>query len=81
MTCQVLFSLKHNNDKNISKCCLLPLLLVLYERTLVSHYSYSQIFKVLAVSKLILTLVLLNLDMPCFGNSVEPEQLASEEAN
>ena len=28
-----------------------------------------------------LTLVLLNLDIPCFANSVDPDQLASEEAN
>ena len=28
-----------------------------------------------------LTLVLLSLDIPCFGNSVDPDQLASEEAN
>ena len=28
-----------------------------------------------------LTLVLLNLDIPCFTNSVDPDQLASEEAN
>ena len=28
-----------------------------------------------------LTLVLLNLDMPCFGNSVDPDQLAAEEAD
>ena len=29
----------------------------------------------------ILTLVLLNPDIPCFANSVDPDQLASEEAN
>ena len=29
----------------------------------------------------LLTLVLLNLDIPCFTNSVDPDQLASEEAN
>ena len=29
----------------------------------------------------ILTLVLLNPDIPCFANSVDPGQLASEEAN
>ena len=29
----------------------------------------------------ILTLVMLNLDIPCFANSVDPDQLASEEAN
>ena len=29
----------------------------------------------------ILTLVLLNPDISCFANSVEPDQLASEEAN
>ena len=29
----------------------------------------------------ILTLVLLNPDIPCFTNSVDPDQLASEEAN
>ena len=28
-----------------------------------------------------LTLVLLNPDVPCFANSVDPDQLASEEAN
>ena len=28
-----------------------------------------------------LTLVLLNLDMSCLANSVDPDQLASEEAN
>ena len=28
-----------------------------------------------------LTLVLLNPDIPCFANSVDPGQLASEEAN
>ena len=28
-----------------------------------------------------LTLVLLNQDMPAFANSVDPDQLASEEAN
>ena len=28
-----------------------------------------------------LTLVLLNPDIPCFANSVDPDQLASEEAN
>ena len=28
-----------------------------------------------------LTLVLLNLDIPCFTNSVDPDQLVSEEAN
>ena len=27
------------------------------------------------------TLVLLNLDIPCFANNVDPDQLASEEAN
>ena len=31
--------------------------------------------------KYILTLVLLNPDVPCFANSVDPDQLASEEAN
>ena len=30
---------------------------------------------------LVLTLVLLNPDMLCFANSVDPDQLASEEAN
>ena len=30
---------------------------------------------------LYLTLVLLNSDMSCFANSVDPDQLASEEAN
>ena len=29
----------------------------------------------------ILTLVLLSPDIPCFANSVDPDQLASEEAN
>ena len=29
----------------------------------------------------ILTLVLLNPDISCFANSVDPDQLASEEAN
>ena len=29
----------------------------------------------------ILTLVLLNPDVPCFANSEDPDQLASEEAN
>ena len=29
----------------------------------------------------VLTLVLLNPDIPCFANSVDPNQLASEEAN
>ena len=29
----------------------------------------------------LLTLVLLNPDIPCFANSVDPDQLASEEAN
>ena len=29
----------------------------------------------------LLTLVLLNADIPCFANSVDPYQLASEEAN
>ena len=29
----------------------------------------------------LLTLVLLNPDIPCFPNSVDPDQLASEEAN
>ena len=29
----------------------------------------------------ILTLVLQNPDMPCFANSVDPDQLASEKAN
>ena len=28
-----------------------------------------------------LTLVLLSQDIPCFANSVDPDQLASEEAN
>ena len=28
-----------------------------------------------------ITLVLLNPDIPCFANSVDPDQLASEEAN
>ena len=28
-----------------------------------------------------LTLVLLNPDIPCFANNVDPDQLASEEAN
>ena len=28
-----------------------------------------------------LTFVLLNQDIPCFANSVDPDQLASEEAN
>ena len=32
-------------------------------------------------SKIKLTLVLLNPDIPCFANSVDPDQLASEEAN
>ena len=32
-------------------------------------------------SRKLLTLVLLNLDMPRFANSVDPDQLASEEAN
>ena len=32
-------------------------------------------------SHIILTLVLLNPDMPDFANSVDPDQLASEEAN
>ena len=32
-------------------------------------------------SRILLTLVLLNLDMPRFANSVDPDQLASEEAN
>ena len=31
--------------------------------------------------RIILTLVLLNPDIPCFANSVDPDQLASEEAN
>ena len=30
---------------------------------------------------LILTIVLLKLDIPCLANSVDPDQLASEEAN
>ena len=30
---------------------------------------------------LYLTLVLLNMDIPCLANSVDPDQLASEEAN
>ena len=29
----------------------------------------------------VLTLVLLNPDIPCFANSVDPDQLASSEAN
>ena len=33
------------------------------------------------ITKAFLTLVLLNLDMPCFANSVDPDQLASSEAN
>ena len=28
-----------------------------------------------------LTLILLNLDIPCFANSVDSDQVASEEAN
>ena len=32
-------------------------------------------------SENVLTLVLLNPDIPCFANSVDPDQLASEEAN
>ena len=32
-------------------------------------------------AQVILTLVLLNPDIPCFANSVNPDQLASEEAN
>ena len=32
-------------------------------------------------SSFYLTLVLLNPDIPCFANSVDPDQLASEEAN
>ena len=34
-----------------------------------------------AVGSHVLTLVLLNPDIPCFANSVDPDQLASEEAN
>ena len=35
----------------------------------------------LLLSKPPSTLVLLNPDIPCFANSVDPDQLASEEAN
>ena len=37
--------------------------------------------KKVALYSQILTLVLLNLDIPAFANSVDPDQLASEEAN
>ena len=33
------------------------------------------------LTKLVLTLVLLNSDIPCFANSVDPYQLAFSEAN
>ena len=33
------------------------------------------------LAKLVLTLILLNPDFPCFANSVDPDQLASSEAN
>ena len=43
--------------------------------------DFSKAFGKVAHEKLLLTLVLLNLDIPCFPNSVDPDQLASEEAN
>ena len=44
--------------------------------------NFSLIVTYLALNKKIyLTLVLLNPDITCFANSVDPDQLASEEAN
>ena len=40
---------------------------------ILSWFEYNMVFN--------LTLVLLNPDIPCFANSVDPDQLASEEAN
>ena len=40
------------------------------------YVFYSRIIKYFS-----LTLVMLNQDISCFANSVDPDQLASEEAN
>ena len=50
-----------------------------------SLFGYASLIKVLQALHhtlpLQLTLVLLNPDIPCFANNVDPDQLASEEAN
>ena len=43
--------------------------------------QYKTIFRNLDVSESTLTIVLPNPDMPCLPNNVDPDQLASEEAN
>ena len=42
--------------------------------------SYESVTKIF-FAQFFLTLVLLNPDIPCFADSVDPDQLASEEAN
>ena len=51
------------------------------EKYQIKPFKIKLISIVSVLSKLILTLVLLNPDIPCFANSVDPDQLASEEAN
>ena len=43
----------------------------------VSNVTYSMPW----TGSVLLTLVLLNPDMSCYANSIDPDQLASEEAN
>ena len=49
------------------------------------HISFALVISLLNCNKImhmfILTLVMLNQDLPAFANSVDPDQLASEEAN
>ena len=61
-----------------------------YERSglLGSCYFDGQLYNIWATVVILspvhsadLTLVLLNPDIPCFANSVDPDQLASSEAN
>ena len=44
-------------------------------------YFHGEIRKKIFIWIPLLILVLLNLDIPCFANCVDPDQLASEEAN
>ena len=85
MKYQVLLSLK-NKKKNKIKCHLLHLLLACYGlMTFISFVSCLNMFstkiEIKQLHLLHLTLVLLNPDIPCFANSVDPDQLASDEAN
>ena len=52
-------------------------------QVLFSHINKKKYLRMLSTAMLHgpLTLVLLNPDMCCFANSVDPDQLASEEAN